>query len=141
MAAEVPREFEAFLAEPRNAILCIARGPGAPPHATPVWFHYRDGRLLVSITRTSVKFRLLERAPEVTLVVDDASRYTTVIVYGRAELLDDDESLAGLSRSLREKYDPGAAAPSGPQLLRELRQEQRVVVSIVPSQVVSWAGE
>ena len=74
----VPPEFDAFLAEPRNAIMCIARGPGRPPHATPVWFEYRDGVFRISITRTRVKYRLLLDAPNVTLVIDDPVTYGTV---------------------------------------------------------------
>ena len=74
----VPPEFDAFLAEPRNAIMCIARGTGRPPHATPVWFEYRDGVFRISITRTRVKYRLLLDAPNVTLVIDAPVTYRTV---------------------------------------------------------------
>lgn len=140
MADRIPREFEGFLAQRRNAILCIAREPGEPPHATPVWFDYRDGRFQISITRMRVKHRLLEAAPEVTLVVDDPDRFESVIVSGRAVLTDDDASLVALSRRLREKYDAEAPARSDDEVLHTLRQEQRVVVTVVPEQVISWAG-
>ena len=68
MAERVPPEFDDFLAEPHNAILCIPRaadgGEGQDaPHATPVWFDYSGGRFRVSITRTRVKYRLLQDAP------------------------------------------------------------------------------
>lgn len=141
MVERIPGEFDAFLAERRNAILCIARGPGAPPHATPVWFEYADGRFRISITRERVKYRLIQREPQVTLVVDDDSRFQTVIVSGRAELSDDDASLLSLTRTLRGKYRSGAADASDEELLRQLREEQRVVLTVVPSQVVTWAND
>ena len=138
----VPPEFDAFLAEPRNAIMCIARGTGRPPHATPVWFEYRDGVFRISITRTRVKYRLLLDAPNVTLVVDDPVTYGTVIVSGHAAIVDDDASLVALRKALRAKYGdvPGADADSDEELARALRKEERVVIVVEPEQVLSWAG-
>ena len=107
-----------------------------------MFFDYRDGAFYVSITRTRVKYRLLREAPQVTLVVDDAATYRTVVVSGRAEIHDDDAVLLALSRSLRTKYGFGAeaSADGDEQLLRALHEEQRVVVAITPEQVLSWAG-
>ena len=147
MAERVPPEFDDFLAEPHNAILCIPRGaeegagPDAP-HATPVWFDYSEGRFNISITRRRVKYRLLQSAPSVTLVVDDARTYRTVVVSGQAEILDDDAALLGLRSRLYAKYrrDFGQPELSDEELLRGLREEGRVVVSITPEQVLSWAG-
>jgi PPOX class probable F420-dependent enzyme len=141
MVEGIPGEFDAFLAEPRNAILCIARVPGAPPHATPVWYEYADGRFRISITRERVKYRLIQREPQVTLVIDDDSRFQTVIVSGRAALSDDDASLLSMSRTLRRKYGYGAADTPDEELLRQLHEEQRVVLTVVPSQVVTWAND
>ena len=138
----VPPEFDAFLAEPRNAILCVARGPGRPPHATPVWFEYCDGAFRVSTVRATVKYRLLLDAPDVTLVIDDPSTYQTVIVSGRASVVDDDASLVALRRTLRAKYGdyPGPASDDDEELARALREEGRVVITVEPDQVVSWTG-
>ena len=147
MAEQVPPEFDDFLAEPHNAILCIPRdaeeGAGQDaPHATPVWFDYSEGRFRISITRTRVKYRLLQEAPRVTLVIDDAPTYRTVVVSGSAEILDDDDSLLRLRARLYAKYrrDFGRPEASDEELLSGLREEGRVVVSITPEQVLSWAG-
>ena len=145
MTERVPPEFDDFLAEPHNAILCIPRGSEGgqdAPHATPVWFDYSGGRFRISITRQRVKYRLLQESPQVTLVIDDAPTYRTVVVSGEAEILDDDASLLDLRARLYAKYrrDFGASELSDEELLRGLREEGRVVVSIVPEQVLSWAG-
>ncbi|MYA18787.1 MAG: hypothetical protein F4Z25_00590 [Chloroflexi bacterium] len=147
MSERVPAEFDDFLAEPHNAILCIPRAAeeGADqdaPHATPVWFDYSGGRFRISITRRRVKYRLLQEAPRVTLVIDDAPTYRTVVVSGPAEILDDDDSLLDLRARLYAKYrrDFGESGQQEAQLLRSLREEGRVVVAITPEQVLSWAG-
>ena len=140
MAATIPEQFDGFLAERRNAIFCVGRGPDRPPHATPVWFNYEGGRFEVSITRTRAKYRHLQRAPEVTLVIDDPATFRTVIVEGRAEVTDDDASLLALTKKLRAKHGPDEPPPSDEALLRGLRKEQRVVVTVAPEKVLSWAS-
>ena len=139
----VPEAFDAFLHEPRNAIMCIARGPGRPPHATPVWYEYRDGAFRISITRTRVKYRLLLDAPNVTLVIDDPVTFRTVIVSGHAAIVDDDASLVALRKALRAKYGdvPGADGETDAELARALREEERVVIVVEPDQVLSWPEE
>jgi PPOX class probable F420-dependent enzyme len=139
MTAELSPDLEAFLSEPRNAILCINRGEGRAPHATPVWFHYSGGRIYISITRTRVKYRLLQQAPEVSLVIDDSQTYRTVLIEGTARLEDDDAMLVSVVRALRTKY--GHSAPSSDAtLLRDLQSEERVIVSLPVERLLSWMG-
>ena len=139
MAATIPEQFNPFLAEPRNAIICIPRGADRPPHATPVWFNYEHGRFEISITRTRAKYRHLQRDPEVTLVIDDPMGFKTVIVEGRAAITDDDASLLTLAKKLRAKHRVGQPTPSDDEILRGLRAEERVVVTVEPEKVLSWA--
>lgn len=137
---ELTAEARAFLAERRNAVLCISR-PGRAPHATPVWFAFADDAFRLSITRTRVKFRLLEREPEVSLVVDDSTGYRTVIAEGAASITDGDAELLALSRTLQAKYGAGAlSTETDEELLARLRREQRVVVTLRPERVLAWMG-
>jgi PPOX class probable F420-dependent enzyme len=136
---ELSPDLEAFLHEPRNAILCINRGDGRAPHATPVWFQYSSGRIYISITRTRVKYRLLREAPEVSLVIDDSEAYRTVVIEGRARFEEDDATLLAVVRALREKYGYGFHA-SDAGLLRDLHSEERVIVSFGIDRLLSWLG-
>ncbi|MDA1002516.1 MAG: TIGR03618 family F420-dependent PPOX class oxidoreductase [Chloroflexi bacterium] len=135
----VPAEFNAFLAEARNGILTVARGDGRPPHATPVWFIYQDGAFRISITRTRLKYRLIERRPSVSLVIDDASRFRTVVVEGTARFSDTDAELVELAGRLQTKYRGRPPQQDETELLRGLRAEQRVVLTLEPDHVVSWS--
>lgn len=135
----VPEQFSQFLAEPRSGVLSVSRGAGRAPHATPVWFHFDGGRFEVSITRSRAKFRYLQREPVVSLVIDDPMAWRTVIVEGRATIRDDDDSLLALAKALRVKYRQGSPMTPDQEILRGLRAEERVVVSIEPANVMSWA--
>jgi len=137
--ATIPDQFNAFLAEPRTAVMCVARAEGRPPHATPVWFNYEGGRFEVSITRSRAKYRFLSRSPEVTLVIDDPMGYRTVIVEGRCRFVDDDASLLALAKKLRGKYRSRQPSPTDDEILRGLRAEGRVVAIVEPEKVISWA--
>ena len=139
MTSELSPDLEAFLDEPRNAILCVNRGDGRAPHATPVWFHYSSGRIYVSISRTRVKYRLLRQSPEASLVIDDSDTYRTVVIEGNARFEDDDATLVSVVRALRAKYGYGSHA-SDAGLLRDLRSEERVIVSFEIERLLSWLG-
>lgn len=135
----VPSEFNAFLAEPRNGILSVARGDGRPPHATPVWFIYQEGSFRISITRTRLKYRLIEQRPAISLVIDDPSRFRTVVIEGTARFSDSDAELIGLAGQLQAKYRGRQPQPDDAELLRGLRAEERVVLTLDPAHVMSWS--
>lgn len=46
-----PAECEAFLAEPRVAVLSVADG-GRPRYATPAWYAYEPGGMVIFFTGT-----------------------------------------------------------------------------------------
>ncbi len=75
-----PAERDAFLREPRTAVLATA-GRDGRIHTVPVWFSY-DGSVFRVITeRGSVKHRNAARAGRATLCVDERDgtlRYVTV---------------------------------------------------------------
>ena len=139
MAETIPAQFDTFLAEPRNALMCLSRGADRPPHATPVWFNYEHGKFEISITRTRAKYGHLRRHPQVTLVIDDPMGFKTVIVEGLAVVTDDDDSLLVLVKKLRAKHRVGQPQPPDEEILRGLHAEQRVMVTVEPESVVSWA--
>jgi PPOX class probable F420-dependent enzyme len=68
---------EAFLAQPRNAVLASI-GPDGRTHAVPVWFRYVDGVFRIITERGSAKHRNAARAGRASLCIpDDWLRYVT----------------------------------------------------------------
>jgi uncharacterized protein len=78
-------EREAFLAEPRVAVLSVARGDGRPPLAAPSFYAYEPGGDVTFFTgterRRARKAALLERAGVLSLTVqrpEPPYKYVTV---------------------------------------------------------------
>lgn len=61
-------EIEAFLQSPRFAVMGTNRMNG-PPQLTPVWYLYEDGRIYVSVSVKSAKYKNLRRDPRASLCV------------------------------------------------------------------------
>ena len=85
MRPMTPTEREAFLAEPRVAVLSVAGADGRPPHSTPTFYAYTPGGDVTFFTstqgRTARKVALIAEAGAVTLTVQEPEfpyRYVTV---------------------------------------------------------------
>jgi len=91
VAASMPRRFsqaeiDRFLGGRHVAVLGTNSANGAPV-LTPIWYLYRDGRILMRTDKGSVKTRNIERDPRVTVCVqDERPPYASVTVYGKAAI-------------------------------------------------------
>ena len=91
----IPEERNAYLSQPRNAILATT-SPDGRVHAVPVWFLYKDGVFSIITERRSVKHRNAARAGRAALCVDDG-KFAYVSAEGPVEVQDSvsyDERLA-----------------------------------------------
>ncbi len=81
-----PDQIDAFLAEPRHAVVGAVRSDGAP-QLSPVWILYDNELVYFSIFVDTAKYRQLERDSRISICVDaghpDAR---AVMVQGTAEL-------------------------------------------------------
>ncbi len=129
----LPKEdIEHFLSERRNAVLGTIRKDGSP-QLNPMWFHWTGEVFHISTTRTRFKYGHLLRDPRVTLCIDDTTGFKTVIVEGRAEIVEDD--IWGPTRTIVEKY---VAAEHVEARLVRLRTEPRVLIVVHPQKWISW---
>jgi len=128
MASSSP--LDAFLAEPRNAIVAGIRKDGRP-HVTPNWFCWDGEKFYVSTTRTRVKYHLFRRDPRVEFVVDDSTGHRYVACSGTVEIREQVPAELPRFRAIREKH--GRAVPSDDQLATELIADDRVLLAITPS--------
>lgn len=124
-------QIEAFLAEPRHAIVATVRSDGAPQQS-PVWILYEQGRIYFSIFVASAKYRQLAKDPRIELCVDaghpDAR---AVMIRGAAELvLEQSDQVEDLDwRIVRRYHDSDDAARRWIEQTREEGPAALVVVT------------
>src|SRR6202000_1280482 len=131
-------KISAFLAEPRNAVVAGTRADGRP-HATPNWFHWDGERFYVSTTKDRLKYRLFTREPRAEVLVDDATGFRYVMVYGTVEVREDLGPELANFRAIRVQQ--GRAAPSADELLAGLVAENRVLLAFTPDRpMAEWTA-
>lgn len=129
-------EREAFLAEPRVAVLAVASDDGRPPHAAPTWYAYEPGGLLTIFTgsggRAPRKTRLIERAGVVSLSVQHPEPpYRYVTVEGSVIAIDREHPFDGVYAIVR-RYLPEEMARGMVAAERDLPDSRLVLVTIRP---------
>ena len=129
-------QVESFLRAPRNAIVATNPEAGAP-HMTPVWYLYERGRLYISISVHSVKYRHLQRDPRLSVCIDGChSDARTVMFTGTAELLPGNDPLAAkfLWRIIRRYHETETAAR---QYAEQVRDVVSALIVMTPDRIIS----
>lgn len=135
-------EVLAFLRSHKTVVL-VSNGPGGHPHPMPMWFGVDDACVVSMATfRKSQKVRNLERDPRVALLAESGTEYAElqgVVLYGKAELVDDPEMVkATLLAASRAKLPEEADARESVLAGIAKTAAKRVGVRVVPERVVSW---
>jgi PPOX class probable F420-dependent enzyme len=113
-----------FAQENKRGILGSVNADGSP-HLVPVFAAAKDGRLLVSTPRTTVKARNIARDPRVTMAFGIRP---WVAIAGTARIVTDD-----LPARLREYYKLASGEhPDWDDYDRAMVREQRVLLEITP---------
>ncbi len=126
-------EREAFLADPRVAILALS-DKGRGPLALPIWYIYEPGGELWFLTaKVSAKGDLLKPGKRISLCVQTETRpYKYVSVEGpitRIGTAGTDEHLLPMAQRYRGQEDGRAYAES---LRQELEAGSRILVHMAP---------
>lgn len=119
-------ECERILREGKTAVLALA-GDDGYPYAVPVNYVYDGGKIYFHCAKTGHKLDALRRCEKVSVCVVDrddvaperlATDYMSVIVFGRARILEDDEEIYRVVEVFGLKYNPDRDA-----VAREIRRE------------------
>ncbi len=126
-----PEERRKFLEEHRLGVLGVERD-GKSPHLTPVYYVLDGDDLIVSITRSRVKAKLIGKAGRVTFcVLDEQFPFDYVAIYGTAKL--EDESAVDVMARIGEKmYGRPVGPEMRPMLEERAEKEGRIVLRITP---------
>jgi PPOX class probable F420-dependent enzyme len=137
-------EQEKFLAGAQTIIICSI-GPGGYPHPMPMWFGVEsDGSVVMTTFTKSQKIRNLERDPRVSLLVESGTVYSElrgIVIYGKAELVRDQEQILDILGKIGAKNAGGAGNAPDPEALRKglmVTVPKRTGIRIRPERVVSW---
>lgn len=126
-------ELATFLAQPLLARLSTLNADGTI-HTVPIWYEYRDGRLLLSTQTVTQKVKNILRNPQVTVLVDSNTMpYAGVMVYGTAVL--DHEDAASKRVSIFERYI-GTHGDAYAQMLAA--KWEPVIIEVTPTRIISF---
>lgn len=130
-------EIRAFLAAQRTIILTSNQRSGFP-HPMPMWFALdADGTVRMTTFRKSQKVLNLRRDPRCSLLTEDGEVYNElrgVLIYSRAEVIDDEEAAIDTMLQLAGNEPDDAQAR---EAVRPIARK-RVVVRCPPERVISW---
>ena len=88
MPVHVTEAVRRFL-EKANVAVLATRSPSNHPQATPVWFLYDGGQILINTSQGRAKLRNIEAHPEVALaIVDRENPYQYVQIQGNVATVD-----------------------------------------------------
>ena len=95
-------EVDALLGETQVVVLATISKRGLP-HLTPIWFTWEDDSAYMFTSRTSAKWRNIQRDPNVSLCADRREPpYAAVVLYGLATEVD--RSVYGLVLPMAIRY-------------------------------------
>ena len=138
-------ECLAILERGTSGVLAVS-GEDGYPYAVPLSYVYRDGRLFFHCAKSGHKLDAIRRCEKVSFCVIDQDQvvpaeYTTyfrsVILFGRARILQDAEEIHSSITWLAEKYYPTAA----PEFQEAAIEREAAALYMVEIQIDHMTGK
>jgi PPOX class probable F420-dependent enzyme len=139
MTTERPSEAELtqFLKEHGLCVFATGRKDGSPQQSY-IGYQYDGKQFLLGGQATSFKMKNLARNPGCSMVVTDGRGF--VLVYGKAELVEDEAEMA----KLQERFGPRAAPPrpaappaGSPPPATRRPMGKRVTILVTPTKIIA----
>lgn len=135
-----PEEVDAYL-QGRHSMSVASLGKDGQPHLVAMWYgFFADGSPGFWTFEKSQKVLNLRRDPRITCLIESGEKYEElrgVQLVGRAELLDDEESLRELGQSVVPRYFE-VSNDDDLEAIIVTTMRKRVAVKIDVAEVVSW---
>ena len=131
-----------FVTEAHTGIFITLRADGVPI-ATPMWFAVLDRQIYVQTPVRSKKVTRLRRDPRVSFLVEAGERWAelrAVHLTGRADLVEDQETLDRVSTEMDRKYARFRTARTAmPAATQRHYETAFALIRVVPdAHVISW---
>jgi nitroimidazol reductase NimA-like FMN-containing flavoprotein (pyridoxamine 5'-phosphate oxidase superfamily) len=137
-----PDEIAEFMVEQKTVII-VSNGKDGYPHPMPMWFYAdAEGCLYCTTFRRSQKVLNFRRDPRASLLVESGEEYSalkSVLIYARADVIDDLETVVDTLVKITTKGQ--VVADDDVRRLAAGVQKtaaKRVVLKFVPERYVSW---
>ncbi len=105
-------------------------------HTIPIWYEYRDGRIVMSTQTMTKKAKNIGRNPNVTVLIDtDTMPYTGVMIYGTAELDTADAAAKRVTIFTRYFGDTHAAKAYAGKLAAKW---EPAIIRVTPTKIISF---
>ncbi len=127
--ALTPEECVAILERNTAGVLGVS-GDDGYPYTVPLSYAYKDGRIFFHGAKTGHKIDSILRSDKVSFCVIDQDQvvpeelttyFRSVICFGRARLLEDEEEILACGRLLGVKYSKGYEEKTERSLARQLK--------------------
>ena len=127
----ISEQQAALLAQPKTAVIGVNRAKGAP-QLTVVWYVWDGKDFSFSTSKDRAKYVNMKRNPAISLLVEDSATFTSVVAYGRAEIIE--HNVAALTHPIIEKYVPEARREE--RLKSIANDPHRVTVVLHPEKIL-----
>jgi len=139
-----PEEIDTFLAEPHSMNIATYNHDGTI-HLVAMWYAVEGsvsagGWIGFETFAKSQKVLNLRRDPRITALVEDGTTYDSlrgVELVGEAEVLEDQDLLMDIARSVILKHQP-EVGEGDVDAVAEMMVRKRVAVRFTPTRIVSW---
>ena len=132
-------EVDALLHE-RQSMSVGTIGPDGSIHLVAMWYGFIDGAPAFETYAKSQKVLNLRRDPRITVLVETGDQYDVlrgVELVGKGEILEDEESVMTVARSVVERYFPIENETDLDAVAAGLANK-RVAVKVNVERTVSW---
>ncbi len=138
------KELASYLAKAQTMTISSINKDGTP-HPMPMWFGVEpDGAIVMSTFTKSQKIANIARDPRVSLLVESGgavySSLKGVVIYGKAELIRDDDQVVDILTRVSTKTldNPDDKTREGIRTAVRGTAPKRTGIRIRPEKIVSW---
>ena len=129
-------EIREFLEKGHTGILTSLRADGWPV-TLPIWYATVDGRVYVRTPSKTRKVTRIRKDDRVSFVVESGKAWKelkSVVITGRAVIVEDEDELAQVDRALGEKYEGFGVPKAAPKATSKHYSGGSTVIRIDPVQ-------
>ena len=126
-----------LLAKPLLARLGTANAKTGQPHVTPVWYHWQNGCIYISVFASTRKGREVLSNPKISVLIDVNEPTQAVLMEGTAQVVSGTEEVRLRSEEIYARYVGEQVVKKDPYAGWARDPDNRLII-LKPDKVYSW---